>query len=394
MIIGGPPRGFNTWNTFGADINEKMIFEIADTMVEKGLLDSGYEHLIIDDIWSLKERNENGELVPDPEKFPNGMKYVADYVHSKGLKFGMYSCAGYLTCAGYPGSYGYEWKDAMTFASWEVDYLKYDFCFHPVTVSTDTLYKRMSLALSNCGRDILFSACSWGSAGTSKWIAEAGAHAWRSSLDIFDSWESVKKHSIRRIERFYENSKGCYNDMDMLVVGMNGQGNVGLTGCTDDEYRLHFALWAFMSSPLIIGCDIRTVEDKYLEMIKNKELLDINSDPLCAQPFIANNTLLTWNENVDIDTPFYSGVPTDITILGKYLSNGDIALGAFNFTDEEASKERLTVLIDKLGLPVDCPKKLVFKDVFTGEELTMRSGAFIIPPLSKHSCRVYRGRFV
>ena len=134
MVKHTPPLGWNTWNTFGKDINEQLIFETVDKIVESGLKDAGYEYVVIDDIWALKERDSKGRLVPDPQKFPNGMKHVADYIHSNGLKFGMYSCAGYLTCAQYPASYGHEWTDAETFAEWEVDFLKYDYCFHPVTV--------------------------------------------------------------------------------------------------------------------------------------------------------------------------------------------------------------------------------------------------------------------
>ena len=162
MIKLTPPMGWNSWNTFGENINEKMIFETADVMAESGLRDKGYEYLVIDDCWSLRERDENGRLVPDPEKFPHGMKAVADYVHSKGLKFGMYSCAGNMTCAGYPGSYEHEFVDAETFASWDVDFLKYDYCYHSPILHGKYLYRRMGLALENCGRDILFSACSWG----------------------------------------------------------------------------------------------------------------------------------------------------------------------------------------------------------------------------------------
>lgn len=151
MIKLTPPMGWNSWNTFGENINEKMIFETADVMAESGLRDKGYEYLVIDDCWSLRERDENGRLVPDPEKFPHGMKAVADYVHSKGLKFGMYSCAGNMTCAGYPGSYEHEFVDVETFASWDVDFLKYDYCYHSPILHGKYLYRRMGLALENCG---------------------------------------------------------------------------------------------------------------------------------------------------------------------------------------------------------------------------------------------------
>ena len=140
MLAQTPPMGFNTWNTFGPNINEQMMLEITDVMVERGYRDAGYKYVVIDDCWSMRERNENGELVADPEKFPHGMKFIADYVHSKGLKFGMYSCAGIRTCAGFPSSFDHEYQDARTFASWGVDFLKYDSATSPPlpTVSTVT----------------------------------------------------------------------------------------------------------------------------------------------------------------------------------------------------------------------------------------------------------------
>ncbi|MFR6328144.1 MAG: glycoside hydrolase family 27 protein [Eisenbergiella sp.] len=152
MVKLTPPMGWNSWNTFGENINEELIFETADAMVSTGLLEKGYEYLVIDDCWSLKERDGNQRLVPDPVKFPHGMKAVADYVHSKGLKFGMYSCAGNLTCAGYPGSFEHEFTDARTFAEWGVDFLKYDYCYHSPIIHGQYLYRRMGLALENCGR--------------------------------------------------------------------------------------------------------------------------------------------------------------------------------------------------------------------------------------------------
>ncbi len=162
MTILKPPMGFNTWNTFGRDISDSLIREMADTMVETGLAALGYNYLVIDDCWSERERDEKGRLVPSREKFPDGIKSVADYVHSKGLKFGIYSCVGTMTCDGYPGSYGHEYLDAMTFAEWGVDFLKYDYCYRPKTVKGEDLYRKMALALKNSGRGILFSACSWG----------------------------------------------------------------------------------------------------------------------------------------------------------------------------------------------------------------------------------------
>ena len=174
-----PPMGWNSWNTFGSQINESLICSTADAIVENGLLDAGYEYLIIDDCWSLKERDRFGKLVPDPDKFPGGIKKVADYLHSKGLKLGIYSCCGTRTCAGYPGSLEHEFEDAATFASWGVDYLKYDNCNRPESLGTQLLYRRIAMALRNSGRDILLAACQWGTENVHEWIRSSGAQTFR-----------------------------------------------------------------------------------------------------------------------------------------------------------------------------------------------------------------------
>ncbi len=395
MFVNTPPMGWNTWNTFGPNINEKLILESADAMVENGLLDAGYKYLVIDDIWALKERGADGRIVPDPEKFPHGMKYVADYVHSKGLKFGMYSCAGYLTCAGYPASYDYEWVDAKTFAEWGVDFLKYDFCFHPATVRPDTLYKRMSLALANCGRDIVFSACSWGSENTKQWIKETGADMWRSTGDINDSWESIKSLSQSQLQVQEYNSKGCFNDMDMLVVGMNGKGNVGYKGCSKEEYRTHFSLWALLSSPLMIGCDIRDMDADTKEILLNKDVIAVSQDPKGCEPFFANNHVWRVNEERKSDSePHFMKYPLDVPIIARYLNNGDIALGVFNFTDSAASRWSMTITCDNLGLPVNCGKDFEAHDLWTGEVLGSFNGTLEIDNLAPHACRLFRVKII
>lgn len=374
MIKNTPPMGWNSWNTFGADINEQLIRDTADIMVEKGLLDLGYEYLVIDDCWSLKERDENGRLVADPEKFPNGMKAVADYVHSKGLKFGMYSCAGNLTCAGYPGSFEHEFVDAATFAEWGVDFLKYDYCYHSNIIHGKYLYRRMGVALKNCGRDILLSACSWGADNTAEWIRETGANMWRSTGDIFDTWESVKKLTDEQDAILPYGGAGCFNDMDMLVVGMYGKGNVGLQGLNDTQYKTHFSIWALLGSPLMIGCDLRNMNKETLDILSNKELLKINQDADCRQVFKLN---LTW-----------SG--TDLKGYARNLSNGDIALGFFNFDDKEAYA-RLN--IDQLGLPESTGKTLEMHEVWTGETVTVKNGTFI-GKLDAFDGKVYRCKVI
>lgn len=373
MIKNTPPMGWNSWNTFGADINEKLIFETADKMVETGLSDAGYDYLVIDDCWSLKERDKDGRLVADPEKFPHGMKAVADYVHSKGLKFGMYSCAGNLTCAGYPGSFEHEFTDAETFAEWGVDFLKYDYCYHSNIIHGKYLYRRMGLALKNCGRDILFSACSWGADSTAEWMRETGANMWRSTGDIFDTWESIKKLTEEQDAILPYGGAGCFNDMDMLVVGMYGKGNVGLEGLNDVQYKTHFSIWALMGSPLMIGCDIRNMNEETHRILTNKELIKINQDKDCRQVFKLPNI---WNDNVKI--------------YARNLENGDIAVGMFNFGGEKAAV-RMTV--DELGIPESTDRTLSLENVWDDETVTVTNGAFI-HDIEPYGCLVYRCKVV
>ena len=190
MIARTPPMGWNSWNTFASNINDALIRQMADFMVDEGYLAAGYEYLVIDDCWSLRQRGADGRIVPDPEKFPHGMKALADYVHSKGLKFGMYSCAGARTCAGYPGSYDHEFIDAQTFADWGVDYLKYDYCNFPASGNCKARYLTMSMALKATGREILFSACNWGQQEPGTWMRQIGAHMYRSTGDIMDNYIS------------------------------------------------------------------------------------------------------------------------------------------------------------------------------------------------------------
>ena len=372
-----PPMGWNSWNTFASKIDEKLIMESADKMVESGLLDCGYNYLVIDDCWALRERDENGKLVPDPEKFPHGMKYVADYVHSKGLKFGMYSCAGTMTCAGYPGSYEHEFDDAASFAQWGVDFLKYDYCFHARTVPGDIHYKRMAVALKNCGRDILFSACSWGAENTREWIGETGANMWRTTGDIFENWNSIKDLSLRGLENARYGGINCYPDMDMLVVGMYGNGHVGFAGCTDVEYRTHFSLWALLNSPLMIGCDVRNMNEATKNILMNKEVIAINQDTDCNVPFSVRRD----------DTH-------EIPMIAKILSNGDYAIGIFNFTDEKISRPYHNYIsLEKLGLPESTGKTLEMKNLWTGETTVVKNGVFYTD-VEPHDCILFRAKVI
>ncbi len=376
MTLQRPPMGWNTWNTFGPDINEKLLLETTDLIVSLGLKDAGYEYVVIDDCWSLLERDENGRLVADPEKFPHGMKYVADYVHSKGLKFGMYSCCGTLTCAGYPGSYDHEYIDAATFAEWGVDYLKYDFCYHTGTLAGKFFYRRMGAALANCGRDIVFSACSWGMEETQEWIKTTGAHLWRSTHDIQNSWASIKSITLQQERLIPYNGHGCFNDMDMLVVGMGSESHIdsffGTNGCTLHEHKTHFSIWAMYGSPLMIGCDIRKMSDEAKAILMNKEAIAINQDEACNQVY-----RLTLDRG-----------PDEAIACARMLSDGDFAIGVFNMMDTEY---RFAFGFDEMGITTHCGKKLVMKEVWTGEyEKAANMTCNIV--VEGHGCRLYRCR--
>ena len=390
-----PPMGWNSWNTFGWQINEKLIFEMADLMASQGYREAGYEYLVIDDCWSLRERGKDGRIVPDPEKFPNGMKAVADYVHSKGLKFGMYSCAGTHTCGGHPGSFEHEFDDADTFAEWGVDYLKYDYCYKPDHIPGEVLYKRMSMALRNCGRDIMFSACNWGNDNVYKWIRESGAHLFRSTGDIQDNWESIKRLALSQIGSECYGGNFCHNDIDMLVVGMHGGSNnewinsteqgvnviadsgetmPKLGGCTDEEYRTHFSLWAIMNPPLMIGCDIRRMTPATKEILTNKDVIAINQDIECRGPYCIKQ----WNN------------PDNVFSLVKPLANGDYAIGMFNFGDRAGE---MSLQFWDIGLPAASGRGLSVYDCWKHEELGTFTERFVTT-VEPHGCAVLRAKVV
>ena len=378
MLAKKPPMGWNSWNTFGPDINEQLIMETADAMVDLGYRDAGYEYLVIDDCWSLMERDADGRLAADPEKFPHGMKYVADYVHSKGLKFGMYSCAGLRTCAGYPGSYDHEYIDAATFAGWGVDFLKYDFCNFPTNADCKNRYLRMSMALKATGRPILFSACNWGSEEPWKWMASIGAQMYRSTGDINDSYKSFRDIALSQIGNLCMSGSGCFNDPDMLIVGMYGSGNVGFGGCTDEEYRTHFALWCLFGAPLMMGGDIRNLNDTSRELLLNRELIALDQDEECRPPYLASSSA---NNTAEKRYVFF-----------RHLSGNEFVLAYFNFTDSDSPVSyAFSGAFDELGVPYDCGYGLELTDLFTGEKLGVKRDYFV-PAVPAHGCRLFRAR--
>ena len=376
MLAMTPPMGYNTWNTFGTNISAQLIKETADAMVDEGLLDAGYQYLVIDDCWSERQRDPvTDKIVPDRNKFPLGMNDVSDYVHAKGLKFGMYSCAGVRTCADYPGSFDHEFLDAETFAEYGCDFLKYDFCFKPETVDGPLLYKRMGMALKSCGREILFSACNWGSDNVGTWIRSAGAHMYRSTGDIFDNFNSAKDIAMSQVQNYCYSAPGCFNDMDMLTVGMYGKGNVGNENAQSDvEYQTQFALWCLFGSPLMIGCDVRNMTPATKAILTNRELIALDQDPECRG--VINVTTHPWSQ--------------DLKVFFRHLSDGEYAIGFFNFGANEA---RVPFYTFNAGLVAGCGRAFVMRDLLTGEEVGPIKD-YHNPLVPSHGCKIYRAKVV
>jgi alpha-galactosidase len=390
MIAIKPPMGWNSWNTFGKDINDSLIRQIADTMVEKGYLEAGYEYLIIDDCWSLKERDAAGNLVPDPEKFPNGMKSLADYVHSKGLKFGMYSCAGILTCAGYPSSYDHEFQDAALFAEWGIDYLKYDYCNFPKNADCINRYQTMSMALKATGKNILFAACNWGSENSWSWMRSIGAHTYRSTGDIFDNFRSFMGIFQSQLEHLCQSGPYCFNDMDMLTVGMYNQGNVAIgKPCTDSEYRMQFSLWCLAGTPLIMGSDIRNMPPQMEELLLNKELIAINQDPECRPPYlVGKRSVMVPEENTNEAVEPLRMVKDKLLTFIKHLSNQEFAIAYYNLHEEE---QEMHCIFADVGLPYASGYGFDMTDIFTGEHIGIKRDYHVIS-VPGHDCRLFRCR--
>lgn len=380
-----PPMGWNSWNTFGWQINEQLILEMADLMASQGYREAGYEYLVIDDCWSLRERGKDGRIVPDPEKFPNGMKAVADYVHSKGLKFGMYSCAGVRTCAGYPGSYDHEFVDAQTFADWGVDFLKYDFCNFPQSGNCKARYLTMSMALKATGREILFSACNWGMEEPGEWMRAIGAHMYRSTGDIMDNFVSFTDIVKSQLNKLCMSGNHCFNDMDMLTVGMEGKGNVGLGKvCSYEEYRLQFVLWCLCGVPLMMGADLRSLAPEYRALMLNPALLRINQDAECRPPYIVRRDSVCIPNPDDAQAPWTHPADTAFVLL-RHLTDREFALFYANLSHADAE---VHCEMADMGLPVTGGVALDMTDVFSGEHLGPQKDSFN-PHIKAHDCRLF-----
>jgi alpha-galactosidase len=306
-----PPMGWNSWNKYGCNVSEVLIMGMADAMVSSGMKDAGYEYVVIDDCWQVS-RDENGVIVADKDRFPHGIKYLADYIHSKGLKFGIYSCAGTLTCAGRPAGRGHEYQDALTYARWGVDYLKYDWC-NTGSQEAKSSYSIMRDGLFAAKRPIVFSICEWGSNKPWEWAGSVG-NLWRTTGDISDSWNSMISIFSQQKDLAKYAGPGHWNDPDMLEIG-NG-------GMTTEEYKTHFSLWCMLAAPLLAGNDLQNMSTDTKTILTNKEIIALDQDVLGKQA-------TCWRDNGDYQ------------IWLKMLSNTEKAVCLLNSSDEKKS-----VLVD------------------------------------------------
>ncbi len=370
-----PPMGWNSWNLVEAEVSDPLIREIADAMVSTGMRDAGYQYIIIDDFW-VGGRDATNHLFPDRQRFPHGMKALADYVHSKGLKLGIYSDAAEYTCGGVTASYNFEELDAQTFADWGIDYLKYDYCNAPEDVTTAfTRYKKMGDALKKTGRPMVYAICEWGQRKPWLWARAAGGHLWRTTWDSRDVWQSNNKDLTGIMEIFDQQKDlaqfagpGGWNDPDLLMVGLYGKGkssSVGgrFKGCNTIEYRSHFILWAMLSAPLIVNLDVRSMDKETADILLNKEIIAINQDSLGKQAvtlFIRDN----------------------IQVLKKELRNGDLAICVFNRGDQPASFS--------LDLKKDLNIWFPASARNLQEHETIKKAIALTNQLQGHDCRIYR----
>jgi alpha-galactosidase len=310
LLAATPVMGWNSWNKFGCNVSEDLIRAIADVVVSSGMRAAGYQYVNIDDCWQVS-RQPDGTIVADPQRFPNGIKNLAEYVHSKGLKLGLYTDAGRLTCEKRPGSFEHEFQDAKTYASWGVDYVKVDWC-NAEGLDPEVQYAKIRDALAQSGRPIVFSICNWGVRAPWRWGPTTG-NLWRTTDDINDTYDrmSLIGFSQNGLEKFA--GPGHWNDPDMLEVG-NG-------GMSRDEYRTHMALWTILAAPLLAGNDLRTMTAETRELLTNSEVIAVDQDPKGAQGH------RVWEEG-------------SLEIWVKPLADGSQAVGLFNRT-EASFKMRL-----------------------------------------------------
>ncbi len=327
-----PPMGWNSWNVWGTSIDEAKVRAAADAMVESGLAAYGYRYIIIDDGWA-GERDENGEITAN-EKFPD-IAALARYVHSRGLKFGIYSSPGPLTCACYTGSYRHEAQDAKTFARWGVDALKYDWCSYGKIARDDSSeelqkpYRIMRAALDACGRDVVYMICQYGMGQVWTWGAQVGGNTWRTTGDITDTWESMSGIGFAHDPMAPYAGPGHWNDPDMLVVGMLGWGpDIRPTRLTPHEQLTHITLWSLLAAPLILGCDLTQLDDFTLTLLTNPEVIEVDQDPA------GRAARRIWRRGL-------------AEVWARELFDGSRAVGLFN---RSAWPQTIRIRWDELGL--------------------------------------------
>ncbi|NID14502.1 glycoside hydrolase family 27 protein [Luteibacter yeojuensis] len=357
--------GFNNWNSTHcrAEFDEAMIRGIADKFISLGLKDAGYRYVNIDDCWANWQRDKHGRLQPNPKRFPSGIAALADYIHERGLKFGLYSSAGTSTCEplqenrGFPGGLGHEKEDAKTFASWHVDYLKYDNCNNQ-KIDAHKRYTAMAEALRGSGRQIFFSMCEWGENKPWLWAGKAPVEAgsWRTTGDISDNYASMLKIFKENVVLDRYAHLGHWNDPDMLEVG-NG-------GMTDVEYRSHFSLWSIMAAPLLIGTDLRTIKPDALKILLNKDVIAIDQDPLGVQ----------GKQVRDAD---------GIHVIVKPLKDGGRAVAVFNEGD---AAKAVTVAATEVGLKAG--GSYTMRDLWTHKDA--KGDGSIKVTLEPHATAMYR----
>jgi alpha-galactosidase len=375
-----PPMGWNSWNGLGKNVSEDLIKSIADSFITLGLKDAGYTYINLDDYWQGKRDSVTGLLSADPVRFPSGIKALSDYVHSRGLKLGIYSDAGTMTCGDQPGSYGYEENDAKTFAEWGVDYLKYDYCYCNDYASQNNdykeaikRYKAMGDALKATGRPMVFSICEWGPRSPWLWGKEVGGHLWRTSYDVGDKWEDPRnEHSqigiltsidvMCDLERFA--GPGGWNDPDMLVIGLGNSGYIKGGGCTEAEYRTQMSMWCMFSAPLIISCDVRNMSMETKNIVLNKDVIAIDQDPLGKQAF------RVWRKD-------------GVEAWKKPMAGGKVAIA---FLNRNSTSQSVTVPYDQLEL--EPQSAYISYDVWKHEQVKQPAGA-LQSKLTPHETQVF-----
>jgi alpha-galactosidase len=334
-----PPMGWNSWNKFACEVSESLIRETADAVVSSGMKDAGYQFVNIDDCWQVS-RDADGTIVADAKTFPSGIKALADYVHSKGLKLGIYTDAGRMTCQKRPGSFEHEAQDIKTYAAWGVDYVKIDWCYAE-DLDPEVQYPKFRDAIAQSGRPIVFSICNWGVKAPWSWGPRTG-NLWRTTGDISDNYDrmSVIGFAQNGLEKYA--GPGHWNDPDMLEVG-NG-------GMNRDEYRTHMALWAILAAPLLAGNDLRSMSEETKALLMNLEVIAVDQDRKGEQGH------RVWDEG-----------PLEIWV--KPLADGSRAAGLFNRGESDL---KITLNFKQIGAPASAK----LRDLWERKDIGTRQSSY------------------